>query len=233
MGEFSVFVAIGLGVLMIDSLVEMGFIASTVRFLNTGADGPYTVNYKGSTFQLASKPANLEVNQGHTANGAAGTALILVGLCGLIALFLRNRPGYAASRVSVFWYRAWLVLTVPAVLLSLAALIYVSIVTAAADRQTIDVALAAGLAGGAKYPALTWTPQSWYAAVLNLPLADAAQVSTISTQWKVMQGWRINIRPLFVIQIAVTGLAWADMWGRRSWSAVASTEKREGFGSMA
>jgi hypothetical protein len=63
-----------------------------VSFLHGSGGGPFEVAYPaGSTFLLAGKPANLVTNQGHTANAAGGTALILVGAGGLVALLLEKR----------------------------------------------------------------------------------------------------------------------------------------------
>jgi hypothetical protein len=79
-----------LPILMIDSLLEVGFIGSTVGYLHK--DPIFSiVGSQGSTLHLLAKPKNLSLNQGHTSNGAAGTALILVGLLGLLVLSCRGR----------------------------------------------------------------------------------------------------------------------------------------------
>lgn len=86
-----------LGLLSIDSLIEVGFIGSMVGYLHHNhADVPFAIQGPQGTIQLFPKPAQLIVHndQGHTSNGAAGTALILVGLGGCIALsWLKRREG--------------------------------------------------------------------------------------------------------------------------------------------
>lgn len=72
-------------VLMVDCLLEVGLIGSTVGYLHK--DGIFhVVGPNNTVLQLLGKPLHLSVNQGHTSNGAAGTALILVGLLGLLIL---------------------------------------------------------------------------------------------------------------------------------------------------
>ena len=78
--------------LAIDGAINLALTSSMVAFLHKEGQGPFEVAYPaGSTFPLAGHPANLLVNQGHTTNGANGTALVLVGFGGAIALFLERR----------------------------------------------------------------------------------------------------------------------------------------------
>ena len=85
---------------MVDCLIEVAFIGSTVGYLHK--DGIFKVISPNNThLQLLAKPLDLSVNQGHTSNGAAGTALILVGLLGL--LVLSNQPRLERSvSLSIF-----------------------------------------------------------------------------------------------------------------------------------
>lgn len=70
----------------------MGLVSNMVSFLHRNGRGPFAVApADGSPFLLAGEPANLVVDQGHTANAAGGTALILVGFGGSIALWLERR----------------------------------------------------------------------------------------------------------------------------------------------
>jgi hypothetical protein len=79
-----------LAVLMVDALLEVGLIGSTVGFLHR--DYPMNVRGpNGGTVILKGKPAGMMVDQGHTSNGAAGSALILVGLLGFLLLTLRTK----------------------------------------------------------------------------------------------------------------------------------------------
>ena len=86
------YIAVVLILLAIDAAVNLALTSSMVAFLHKGGQGPFEVAYPaGSTFQLAGHPANLLVNQGHTTNGANGTALVLVGFGGVIAMSLEHR----------------------------------------------------------------------------------------------------------------------------------------------
>jgi hypothetical protein len=78
--------------LAVDAAITMGLVSSMVSFLHHHGRGPFAVAPPdGSPFLLAGEPANLVVNQGHTTNAAGGTALILVGLGGSIALWRERR----------------------------------------------------------------------------------------------------------------------------------------------
>jgi len=83
--------------LMIDSLLEVAFIGSTVGYLHK--DGIFNVvGPNDTTLQLFLKPLHLGTNPGHTSNGAAGTALILVGLLGLLVLSYQPRIERSVSK---------------------------------------------------------------------------------------------------------------------------------------
>ena len=205
---------VAIATLMIDSLLEMAFISSMVYWLNHGASGPYEINRNGRIFSLHSAPRRLLTDQGHTSNGAAGTAFVLIGLGGIVALLLA-RPLSPRHRLLGWLYRAWLVLTVPATLLTLAALIYVNVVTSKHSGQTIDLDLV--VSSGVPYPVDSWTPQNWFSAVLKLPLTDDDTESKIAHHLRIMNGWRWNLIPLFVIELGVCVLAFVEarMWRRR------------------
>lgn len=199
---------------MIDAIIELAFISSMVAWLHRVASGYFAVMYNGNMFYIAGKPLNLMVDQGHTSNGAAGTAFVLIGLGGIIALWLRSRPHFHRSRLSVAIYYLWVVSNVLALLLTLGALAYVFAVTNAHNDQSIDVALASTL-NGKPYPLDTWTPQNWFDAVLDLDLAYDDVRADIATHYKVMRGWQYNLIPLFIIQLAETVLAVLDALARR------------------
>lgn len=79
-----------LGLLMVDSLIEVGFIGSMVGYLHQ--DHPMKVmGANNVAVILKGKPGHMSVDQGHTSNGAAGTALMTVGLLGVLLLSLRTR----------------------------------------------------------------------------------------------------------------------------------------------
>lgn len=111
-----------------NGIIELSLISATVSFLSQRAKGMFDVVSGDFTFAISGEPANLIVDQGHTSNGASGTAFIIIGCCGFLALWLRDRPGYhAKSSAGLFsrvWYKLWLGLNVPALLLTLGALAF-------------------------------------------------------------------------------------------------------------
>lgn len=224
MSAITIALRMALGLLMVDAAIEMAFISSMVYWLHYRAGKAFEVNYNGGTFSLHGKPVGLLANQGHTSNGAAGTAFVLIGLGGILALWLRSRaarnPGSGLGKFGKFWCHFWLVMTVPSVLLALAAVIYTFILTVSHSGQTINLALASGLHNEpypnyVAYPLELWTPENWFTAVLELPLAKKSEVSDIQLHLAVMKGWRWNLIPLLVFGLAVCVLAFADAAGRR------------------
>lgn len=221
---------VSIAVLMVDAIIEMSFLSSMVSWLHVRAGGSFDVNYNGSTFALHGKPAGLETNQGHASNGAAGTAFVAIGMGGILALWLRSRPNFHRSGFSKFLYHFWLGLTIPAALLTLAALAYVFIVNHQTSGQTIDINLASGLNNQpypnfVAYPKGTWTPPTWFTAVLQLPLANSNDISVIKLHLAIMWGWQWNLIPLFIIQLAVTILAVLEALHRRK---MAKSQRAQG-----
>ncbi|KAH7131684.1 hypothetical protein B0J13DRAFT_529661 [Dactylonectria estremocensis] len=196
-----------LALLMVVAIIELSFISTMVGFLHGPASGTFGFLYNGSTYQLHGHPKNLIADQGHTSNGAAGTAFVLVGLGGFLVLWLRSRPN--AGKFSNFLYRAWLVINVLSLLLVLTALIYTFVVTSKYSGQSINPAVAAGLKNR-KYYLDSWTPQGWFSAVLGLDLVDDDMRSTIANRLRIMRGWQYNLIPFFVIHLAETGIALWD-----------------------
>ncbi|KAL6859219.1 hypothetical protein J3F83DRAFT_717542 [Trichoderma novae-zelandiae] len=205
---------IALGVLMVDAVLELAFITSTVAWLHSTASGTFAVHFDGSTFDLYGEPKHFLVDQGHSSNGAAGTAVVLIGFGGIVTLWLRSRPSVLGPRFTSFLYGAWLVILALGLVLTIASLGYVFSVTNAHKGQTIDVNVAS-TTGNHKYAVDTWTPQNWFAAMLKLDLADASQRSDVETHLRIMRGWQYNLIPLFLIQLATTVLAGLEYLERR------------------
>jgi len=211
---------ISMTLLMLSSAIELAFISSMVYWL-TYETVSFDVAYQDSTVSMHGKPAKLLVNQGHTSNGAAGTAFILIGLGGILALSLRHRAAKrGATNSSPIIYIIWLVLTILSMLLTLAALIYTFLLTYQHAGQTIDVALAASLHNEpypnfVAYPWYAWTPENWFTAMLELPLAHAGEYSDIRLHLAVMKGWRWNLIPMLVFGVAVTVFAFIDAMHHR------------------
>ncbi|KAK5741043.1 hypothetical protein LTR17_004193 [Elasticomyces elasticus] len=206
-----------MAIFMLDCALEMGLISSTVYWLHNRAGKDFEFNYNGSTFPLHGKPVGLLADQGHTSNGAAGTGFVAVGLGGIFSLCLRSRNSRKAkqSGFSTFMYNLWLTLAILNVLLCLGAIVYVFYLTNTHDNQHINIALAAGLDNKpypnfVAYPDLFWTPETWLAAVLNLPLTKAGDRADIFVWYVVQKVWRWNLIPMFILQSIVAVLAVLD-----------------------
>lgn len=207
-----------MGLLMVVSIIELSLISATVGFLSQRAEGTFDVLSGGSTFPISGKPANLIVDQGHTSNGASGTAFIIIGCCGFLALWLRSRPNYhTKSSAGVFsrgWYRLWLGLNVPALLLTLGALAFTFAVANAHDGQRINLSVAEGL-NGKSYSEEKWTPQNWFDALLKLDLASRTDRNDIERFYRISRGWQYNLIPFLVVQLAQTVLAFLEATRQR------------------
>ncbi len=226
MAAISLALKAAIGLLMVVSIIELSFISATVAWLHFTASGTFNVNVGGTTFALAGAPANLLVDQGHTSNGAAGTAFVVIGLGGILALWLQSRSELRGKWFSTALYQAWVAFQIPALLLTLAALAYVFAVTNAREGQTIDIATAAALRG-AQYPFDSWTPQNWFSQVLNLDLADDGVRADIASHVKIMRGWEYNLIPFFIIQLVETVLAFIDFARRRKETTYGHVAKHE------
>ncbi|VUC34999.1 unnamed protein product [Clonostachys rosea] len=211
------------GLLMVVAIIELAFVSATVGFLHGPASGTFPFNSDGSTIDLRGEPKNLMTDQGHTSNAAAGTAFILIGLGGSLALFLRSRPN--PSKFAIFFYHLWVLVNVLSFLLTFGALVYVFVVTNRYAGQTIDAAVAARL-GGEKYDVGTWTPQGWFSALLELDLVNSSDRSKISTIVHITRGWQYNLIPFFIIQLVETSIAvWDALQRRKVVSPTDSAEK--------
>lgn len=212
------FVAIGL--LMVDSIIELSFISSMVAWLHRRAGRSFEVAYNGSSYSLHGKPVGLLVNQGHTSNGAAGTAFVLIGMGGILILWMRSRPSLVTKGIVKGLYYFWLVMTVLSALFTLAALIATFVITGNHTGQTIDQGVASQLNNQlypdyVAYPLNFWTPENWFDAVLKLDLMHTSERSNINLHVAVMRGWRYNLIPMFIIGSVAACLALWDASKRR------------------
>ncbi|KIW00385.1 uncharacterized protein PV09_08094 [Verruconis gallopava] len=206
-----------MAIMMVDALIEMSFIAATVAYLHR--DHPMNVRGdNGQAVILKGKPAGMMVDQGHTSNGAAGTALILVGIVGFLLLTLRGVLQRVFPRLYMALLTTWVVLCVLSFLLTTGALGYTFNVTNSTSGQVIDLS---GLSSPIRYPKDKWVPQTWYGAILDdlhfIPTdSDSVVVDGASIPWatrgdiarmkRITNGWKWNLVPLFVLQLFVTPL---------------------------
>ncbi|KIX91922.1 uncharacterized protein Z520_12358 [Fonsecaea multimorphosa CBS 102226] len=217
---------VAMGFLMIDGVIEVGFVGSMVGFLHDRAGRFFTIDAPNGTFNLHGKPKGIITDQGHTSNGAAGTAVVLVGFLGLLTIWYekrRARRTQAINHSGIFIF--WVVMTVISALLTLSALIYTFVVTAQTDNQHINLAVAAANPEPKMYPLDNWTPENWFIAVLELPLAHASDRRDIRNNLRLMRGWRWNLIPLFILGVTVASLAVWELISGRRWRQGDSREK--------
>lgn len=188
------------------SISNLSMISSMVAFLHIQKTQveTYVINWPGGPFDLAALPKNLWLNQGHVSNGVAGYGFFL-GLLGLyVAWRQRKRDGRGASKTLL----TLCILLLLAVLFTLCAIIFVFDVTNATKGQTI---LSSVAKPNVHYPDHKWTPETWYKAVLDLPIAKDSVRSDIHDHVKVMEAWKWMLIPIFMtdnlaFSIAVTAL---------------------------
>ncbi|KAF2732627.1 hypothetical protein EJ04DRAFT_469882 [Polyplosphaeria fusca] len=176
-----------------------------VGFLHDQKDNVhfYQVNWPENTVQLGVLPKNLWVDQGHTSNGVAGYGFFL-GLFGMFVAFRQRKRAMGGRSKTLL---ALVVLLFLAVLFTLSALIFVFLVTNQTKGQHISEAIAGS---SANYPANRWTPETWFKAVLELPLADNKQRDKIDSNVTNMEAWRWMLIPIFLTDIACFSIALLD-----------------------
>ncbi|KAI5861301.1 hypothetical protein GGS23DRAFT_145256 [Durotheca rogersii] len=224
MSRLLVALAISIALLMVDSVIELSLISSMVGWLHRRASQGFSFRYEGSVYPMPGEPLHLMVDQGHTSNGAAGTAFVIVGLGGIVALSLRNwfyhRIGVLGT-IARSLYRAWVFVNIPAFLLTTLALAYVFAVTNAHEDQIIYLFPDLGLFDGEPYRLYSWTPQNWFSALLELDLVDSRD--DIQSHLSIMRGWQYNLIPMFIIQLGVTLLA---LWEFHDWRTRRRTSRQ-------
>ncbi|KAH8899534.1 hypothetical protein GQ53DRAFT_802052 [Thozetella sp. PMI_491] len=203
--SYMTYIYVALGFLAADAAISMGFVTSMVQFLHTSGQGPFRINDNDGSFLFYGEPehAHIIADQGHTTNGAGGTALVLLGFGGILTLWLENRSRKKSGKSHPL-FNVWSVLVVLSWLLTTAALIYTFVVTAQTANQTIDISKATTPANHPElatlpYPYLKWTPENWYKAVLQLNLADQSDIDLINHNLHLMTGWRYNLIVLFIL----------------------------------
>ncbi|KAK4189982.1 hypothetical protein QBC35DRAFT_379153 [Podospora australis] len=207
--------------LAIDAAISLGLVSSMVSFLHGHGNGPFEVEYpKGSGFLLAGHPAGLVVNQGHTTNAAGGTALVLVGFGGVIALFLERRSRMKYGK-SAWEFELWAFVSILSCLLTLGALIYTFVETRITSEQLIDPEIASQYPFPNRYPDDRWAPENWYGAMLALPISTADE-NEIIRNIRLMRGWRWNIIPLFLLGFTLAVLASLEV--RRTKNSLARSD---------
>lgn len=227
---------LGMTLLICSSLIEVGLISTTLGWLRGTASAGFHfydgVSPDSAMYTLSGEPANFLMTQVYVALAdAGGAAFLLVGAGGFLALWARRRhlrlyhrhsyhlrhTSSLKSRTLLHCYYAWIGLQIPLLLFTAATMGYVFNVTAARQGQgiRIEAAMQASSNGGAEpYPLDTWTPQSWFPAVLDLDLVESR--GDVRAAVSIMDGWYWNLCPMLVIQLVVAILAMLELvqWRR-------------------
>ncbi|KAK0674721.1 hypothetical protein QBC41DRAFT_212318 [Cercophora samala] len=232
--------------LAIDGIISLALVSSTVSFLHNYGEGPFEIGYPlgVSSFLLSGHPAGLVTDHGHTVNAAGGTAVVLVGGGGVLGLWSlwrfhsRRRKDYANYThfplPKVF--QLWAIIVVLSCLLTLGALIYTFVETRLTSGQAIDPNLAQEYDFPRLYPDDRWTPETWFEAVIALPLEDPTDEDVIRDKLKLMRGWKWNTIPMFLLGLTLAGLVLREVvvfggWGFKG-RRVREEKRQEELGMM-
>jgi hypothetical protein len=101
---------------------------------------------------------------------------------------------------------AYTVFTILSFLLTVSALGYTFAVTNQTNGQSIDKAIAAQFQGK-PYPQDQWTPGTWTAALLALPITSDNDADYLRHWLRVMDGWKWNLIPMFLLGLLVASLS--------------------------
>ncbi|KAF2196852.1 hypothetical protein GQ43DRAFT_425764 [Delitschia confertaspora ATCC 74209] len=193
------------------SISNLGMISSMVGFIHSQKHDvdTYQVNWPRNTVYLKALPEHIWMDQGHTSNGVAGYGFFL-GLFGMVVAWrLRRRDGKISSKSLTLLA----VLQTLATLFTLSALIFTFTVTRQTSHQHILPQLAVS---NIPYSMHKWTPETWFKAVLELPLAEGERWEKIRRNVRVMEAWRWMLIPIFLLDLVALGCsAWAVSWWRR------------------
>jgi len=203
---------VALIVLLIDSAIELAFVSSMVGYLHRSGANQYafdrvTNNSSGATVgYLNAKPKGLLLNEGHTTNGAAGTALVLICFGGFLTLwYQRRRERMNTNQRPSKIFLTYTVFTILSFFLTISALAYTFAVTNQTKGQHIDLDVAYQYQGHA-YPLDKWTPENWTKALLEVVI-DNNDTSYLRHWLHVIEGWKWNLIPMFLIGLVVASLS--------------------------
>jgi hypothetical protein len=93
-----------------------------------------------------------------------------------------------------------------AIFFTLSAFIFVFVVTYQTTGQHIRGPVASNTIG-INYPEFNWTPETWFKAVLDLPLADEAQRTDMHGKVTIMVAWRWMLLPILLVDVVAFGFA--------------------------
>ncbi|KAH8697855.1 hypothetical protein BGW36DRAFT_450608 [Talaromyces proteolyticus] len=193
--------------LLIFSTIQLSLVSQMVTFLHIQKTQVMTyqaLNSDSPGFKIHVLPEKLSLNQGHTTNGAAGYGLVLSITFLVITFFLQGNRKNQPILLIMTLLLGLLVLFV------LSAFIYVFAVTYMTSENRINTRIAESI-NGAAYPIDSWTPETWYRALLLLPLTGV----DLTGAYQEMVAWRWWTLPY----LAVSTLAFG-------WTAVVCVKDR-------
>ncbi len=89
-------------VLMVDSAIELAMVSAMVGYLHHSGANQYPFQSdSGTTVLVNAKPKGLLLNEGHTSNGAAGTALVLICFGGFLVLWWHRQRQRRVSPIPI------------------------------------------------------------------------------------------------------------------------------------
>ncbi|QDS71724.1 hypothetical protein FKW77_008680 [Venturia effusa] len=196
-----------------------------VGFLHVQKYGPgYAVQWSpNESIQMKPLPEHIWLDQGHTSNGVAGYGFFL-GLLGMFVAF-RYKKGKSKSTLLL----VLTILLTLATLFTLSALIFTFVVTSQTKNKRIDPSI---LRAGQPYPEHRWTPETWYKAVMKIPIEESLK-RTFRTKVRNMEAWRWMLVPIFLTDVVGLGLAGLALLGaRKEKREVVAVEKTESYADV-
>jgi hypothetical protein len=97
----------------------------------------------------------------------------------------------------------------------LSAFIFVFVVTYQTTGQHIREPVAVNTVG-MNYPEFRWTPETWFKAVRDLPLADESTRSEIDDKITNMVAWRWMLLVIFIADVVAFSMTMMAWWRQRT-----------------
>ncbi|KAF1833609.1 hypothetical protein BDW02DRAFT_569820 [Decorospora gaudefroyi] len=182
------------------SITNVGLISSMVDWLleQNNEMQTFQVNWPGNITPLNVEPKNLWVNQGHASNGVAAYGFF-VGIFGMITAWRMRKAGRRLRSLT-----ALTVLLLLAMLFTFSVFVFVFVVTYQTTGQHIREPVASNTVD-INYPEFHWTPETWFKAVADFPLADEVKRQEIKEKTTSMVVWRWMLLPILEVDSIAFG----------------------------
>ncbi|EED16940.1 conserved hypothetical protein [Talaromyces stipitatus ATCC 10500] len=212
-------------ILLITATIQLALVSRMVAFLHiqkTEVDSYHVLSNNATDhtanredFYLHVLPEKLSLNQGHVTNGAAGYGLVL-SIASLVANVFLRRDAYKKRHKSIL-----LTITISLsllVLFTLSALVYVVSVTYLTINNKIDMDVARAVSSKSQpYNIDSWTPETWYRALLLLPL-EQDTIESLNSAHHEMVAWRWWVLFYHIVDSLVfwwTGMVLVRVWRKK------------------